>query len=100
MLKSLFALLASTCFLDTRRLVNILLLIIVGGLSWVLGNAEQLPVDDNSFDVYTVAFGIRNMTHIDKVRSFIYFLIVCFDSTLEHTWLCLICNVKMIYIAP
>jgi len=33
----------------------------------LLGNAEQLPVSDESYDVYTVAFGIRNMTHIDTV---------------------------------
>jgi len=29
-------------------------------------NAEKLPFDDNSFDAYTIAFGIRNVTHIDK----------------------------------
>lgn len=36
------------------------------GLEWVCGNAESLPVPDNSFDAYTIAFGIRNVTHIDK----------------------------------
>ncbi|KAM8797652.1 2-methoxy-6-polyprenyl-1,4-benzoquinol methylase, mitochondrial [Eudromia elegans] len=35
------------------------------GLSWVVGNAEELPFGDEKFDVYTVAFGIRNVTHID-----------------------------------
>jgi len=39
----------------------------VGNISWLLGNAEELPVADESCDVYTVAFGIRNMTHIDTV---------------------------------
>ena len=34
-------------------------------LSFVQGNAEFLPFPDNSFDVYTIAFGIRNVTHID-----------------------------------
>eukprot|EP00756_Hemistasia_phaeocysticola_P053760 Hpha_TRINITY_DN29712_c0_g1::TRINITY_DN29712_c0_g1_i1::g.2739::m.2739/K06127/COQ5; 2-methoxy-6-polyprenyl-1,4-benzoquinol methylase len=29
-------------------------------------NAEELPFADNSFDVYTIAFGIRNVTNIDK----------------------------------
>ena len=29
------------------------------------GNAESLPFPDRSFDAYTVAFGIRNVTHID-----------------------------------
>lgn len=37
------------------------------GLSWVVGNAEELPFDDDKFDVYTIAFGIRNVTHIDQV---------------------------------
>ncbi|XP_044300175.1 2-methoxy-6-polyprenyl-1,4-benzoquinol methylase, mitochondrial isoform X1 [Varanus komodoensis] len=36
------------------------------GLSWVLGNAEELPFNDDSFDIYTIAFGIRNVTHIDQ----------------------------------
>src|SRR6478672_522970 len=29
------------------------------------GNAEKLPFADRSFDSYTIAFGIRNVTHID-----------------------------------
>ncbi|XP_029389717.1 2-methoxy-6-polyprenyl-1,4-benzoquinol methylase, mitochondrial [Mus pahari] len=36
------------------------------GLAWVLGDAEELPFNDDSFDVYTIAFGIRNVTHIDR----------------------------------
>ncbi|KAK3084593.1 hypothetical protein FSP39_016023 [Pinctada imbricata] len=39
----------------------------VSGISWLQGNAEELPVDSNSYDVYTIAFGIRNCTHVDKV---------------------------------
>lgn len=38
---------------------------IVEGMEWVEGNAEKLPFEDNSFDVYTIAFGLRNVTHID-----------------------------------
>ncbi len=30
------------------------------------GNAETLPFPDRSFDAYTIAFGIRNVTRIDK----------------------------------
>ncbi len=41
----------------------------LAGISWLKGNAECLPVKDNNYDVYTVAFGIRNMTHIDKVGN-------------------------------
>lgn len=33
------------------------------------GNAEALPFPDRSFDAYTIAFGIRNVTHIDKALS-------------------------------
>lgn len=35
--------------------------------NWVCGDAEQLPFEDNSFDLYTIAFGIRNCTHVDQV---------------------------------
>jgi demethylmenaquinone methyltransferase/2-methoxy-6-polyprenyl-1,4-benzoquinol methylase len=31
-------------------------------LEWVVGDAMALPFDDNSFDVYTISFGIRNVT--------------------------------------
>jgi demethylmenaquinone methyltransferase/2-methoxy-6-polyprenyl-1,4-benzoquinol methylase len=37
-----------------------------GPLSFVQGNAEDLPCEDRSFDAYTIAFGIRNVTHIAK----------------------------------
>ncbi len=36
------------------------------GLEWVCGNAESLPFPDQHFDAYTIAFGIRNVTHIEK----------------------------------
>lgn len=36
------------------------------GLDFVCGNAEALPFPDNSFHLYTIAFGIRNVTYIDK----------------------------------
>ena len=31
-------------------------------LDWVVGDAMNLPFDDNTFDVYTISFGIRNVT--------------------------------------
>ncbi len=34
-------------------------------IDWVTGNAEMLPFPDRYFDAYTIAFGIRNVTHID-----------------------------------
>lgn len=38
-------------------------------LAFVQGNAEELPFPDRSFDFYTIAFGIRNVTHIDRVLA-------------------------------
>ena len=35
------------------------------GIAWVCGDAEKLPFPDAQFDAYTIAFGIRNVTHID-----------------------------------
>jgi demethylmenaquinone methyltransferase/2-methoxy-6-polyprenyl-1,4-benzoquinol methylase len=34
-------------------------------IQWIAGNAEALPIPDASMDAYTIAFGIRNVTHID-----------------------------------
>ncbi len=31
-------------------------------LDWVVGDAMALPFENNSFDVYTISFGIRNVT--------------------------------------
>lgn len=31
-------------------------------LDWVVGDAMKLPFADNTFDVYTISFGIRNVT--------------------------------------
>ena len=35
---------------------------LAGSLDWVVGDAMALPFADNSFDVYTISFGIRNVT--------------------------------------
>lgn len=42
------------------------------GFSWVTGNAEYLPLPDGSVDVYTIAFGLRNVTHIDTALAEAY----------------------------
>lgn len=34
--------------------------------TWTCGNAESLPFPNMSFDAYTIAFGLRNVTHIDQ----------------------------------
>ncbi|XP_021680591.2 2-methoxy-6-polyprenyl-1,4-benzoquinol methylase, mitochondrial isoform X2 [Hevea brasiliensis] len=41
-------------------------------LIWVEGNAEKLSFQDQSMDGYTIAFGIRNVTHIEKVLAEAY----------------------------
>ena len=38
----------------------------VEGLVWAEENAETLSFADQSFDAYTIAFGIRNVTHVQK----------------------------------
>ncbi|WP_296677159.1 class I SAM-dependent methyltransferase [Novosphingobium sp.] len=41
----------------------------VDSLVWSRQNAEELSFPDRFFDAYTIAFGIRNVTHIDKALS-------------------------------
>ena len=37
----------------------------VSGVDFVVGDAEALPLPDRSVDIYTIAFGLRNVTRID-----------------------------------
>ncbi len=41
-------------------------------LDFVQGNAEALPFEDKSFDAYTIAFGMRNVTHIEAALAEAY----------------------------
>jgi len=41
-------------------------------ITFTCGDAESLPFPDNSFDAYTIAFGIRNVTHIEKALAEAY----------------------------
>jgi demethylmenaquinone methyltransferase/2-methoxy-6-polyprenyl-1,4-benzoquinol methylase len=41
-------------------------------LDWVCGDAMDLPFADNSFDVYTISFGIRNVTRIQDAINEAY----------------------------
>ncbi|HTQ14763.1 MAG TPA: bifunctional demethylmenaquinone methyltransferase/2-methoxy-6-polyprenyl-1,4-benzoquinol methylase UbiE [Rhizomicrobium sp.] len=38
-------------------------------IRWICGDAEKLPVPDSAMDAYTIAFGIRNVTHIDRALA-------------------------------
>jgi demethylmenaquinone methyltransferase / 2-methoxy-6-polyprenyl-1,4-benzoquinol methylase len=42
------------------------------GINFQIENAEQLTFKDNEFDALGIAFGIRNVTHIDKALSEFY----------------------------
>ncbi|MDC1112457.1 bifunctional demethylmenaquinone methyltransferase/2-methoxy-6-polyprenyl-1,4-benzoquinol methylase UbiE [Candidatus Pelagibacter sp.] len=35
-------------------------------LNWIISTAEKLPLADNSFDFYTISFGLRNTKNLDK----------------------------------
>ena len=39
---------------------------IIAGIDWVAGDAQALPLADRSVDAYTIAFGLRNVTDIDR----------------------------------
>ena len=41
----------------------------LANLEFVIANAEALPFADNSFDLITMAFGLRNVTHQDKALA-------------------------------
>ena len=41
-------------------------------LEWVVGDAMALPFANNSFDVYTISFGIRNVTRITDALAEAY----------------------------
>ena len=41
-------------------------------LDWLVGDAMALPFDDNSFDVYTISFGIRNVTRPQQALNEAY----------------------------
>jgi demethylmenaquinone methyltransferase/2-methoxy-6-polyprenyl-1,4-benzoquinol methylase len=43
-----------------------------GGLVWSCQNAEELSFPARSFDAYTIAFGIRNVTRIDAALAEAY----------------------------
>ncbi len=41
----------------------------IDSLVWSRQNAEELTFSSRSFDAYTIAFGIRNVTHIDRALA-------------------------------
>ena len=45
---------------------------LVQNIEYVQANAEYLPFEDNTFDVVTIAFGLRNVTDKDKALASIF----------------------------
>ena len=45
---------------------------LLSSCDFTVGNAEALAFPDKTFDAYTIAFGIRNVTHIDRALSEAY----------------------------
>ncbi len=41
-------------------------------LNWIKASAEKLPIKDNSFDFYTISFGLRNTKSLDKAIAEAY----------------------------
>jgi len=41
-------------------------------LNWIIAPAENLPIEDNSFDFYTISFGLRNSKNLKKSISEAY----------------------------
>ena len=41
-------------------------------LNWIIASAEKIPVASNSFDFYTISFGLRNTKNLDKSLSEAY----------------------------
>jgi demethylmenaquinone methyltransferase / 2-methoxy-6-polyprenyl-1,4-benzoquinol methylase len=42
---------------------------ILAGVEWVCGDAEALPLADRSLDLYTIAFGLRNVTRLEAALA-------------------------------
>ena len=44
----------------------------IEGVDWVCGDAMKLPFGDKSYDAYTIAFGIRNVTRLEDALAEAY----------------------------
>ncbi|WP_296524711.1 class I SAM-dependent methyltransferase [Rhodoplanes sp.] len=64
-----------------------------GGITWVEGEAEVLPLADTSVDLVTVAFGIRNVTRIEDALAEIHRVLKpggrfhCLEFSTPQRWL-------------
>lgn len=42
---------------------------VLAAIDWLVADAEALPLADSSVGAYTIAFGLRNVTHIDRALA-------------------------------
>ena len=62
-------------------------------IRWLAGEAESLPFADNSIDLLTIAFGIRNVTQLSTALAEIQRVLapggrfVCLEFSRPHAWL-------------
>lgn len=62
-------------------------------VQWLAGTAEQLPLPDASVDTLTIAFGIRNVTHLDRALGEILRVLrpggtfLCLEFSTPRRWL-------------
>ena len=62
-------------------------------VAWRVGTAEQLPLPDASVDTLTIAFGIRNVTHLNDALVEIRRVLkpggrfLCLEFSTPHRWL-------------
>ena len=65
----------------------------IKGIDWVCADAEALPCPNDSFDAYTIAFGIRNVTHIGKALAEAFRVLkpggrfMCLEFSAAEPWL-------------
>jgi demethylmenaquinone methyltransferase/2-methoxy-6-polyprenyl-1,4-benzoquinol methylase len=63
------------------------------GIGWLAGEGEALPFADNSFDVLTISFGLRNMTNLEAALAEINRILkpggrfVCLEFSRPRPWL-------------
>ena len=44
----------------------------INNINWINSKAEKLPLSDNSFDYYSISFGIRNVSNINAALKEAY----------------------------
>ncbi|MDP3652360.1 MAG: class I SAM-dependent methyltransferase [Rhodoferax sp.] len=77
-----------------------------GGLQWLAGEAEQLPLPDGSVDLLTVSFGLRNTTHLTQALSEILRVLkpggrfVCLEFSRPVAWLAPLYDLYSFFVIP